>query len=75
MKNYNPNLKIVLMPILVPANGYCWNGHISCDHFDNEGGHPTCTIGISIKQFPSFSGVKKPNECLNFKETENDTQM
>ena len=63
--------KIVLMPIKVPNNKYCWGSDsgqpLICTHFDSEGGHPTCSLGFDL---PIYCGndVLKPRECKNLKE-------
>lgn len=62
--------KIVYMPIKVPAiSDYCWDWsgtEVICEHFDNEGGHPSCTLGFyPIKRLNS--GCVKPEECSKLK--------
>jgi len=54
--------KKVLMPIIVPDNDYCWDGHVSCDHFDNPGGHGQCDLDFDPKK--TREGIYlKPKEC------------
>jgi hypothetical protein len=54
----------VVWPIRVPAGKYCWDYHVagSCDHFDNEGGHPTCELKF-LDQKELIGGVLKDPEC------------
>ena len=59
--------KTVLMPIVVPAGDYCWNGEQLCEHFDNEGGHPTCEIKSSDLKYCGGC-VFKPDWCRGLKE-------
>jgi len=64
---------IVLMPINVPNNRYCWyygdgitpGTSFSCKHFDNEGGHNTCGFGWSLWGGKTDEGQLKPEECNN----------
>lgn len=58
--------KKVLMPIEVSANDYCWDSVIICPHFDNEGGHATCSLGFYLKSDPN-GDVPKPKECKELK--------
>ena len=63
-----PKYKKVLMPITVPDGIYCWN-HITeeiCYYFDNEGGHPSCDLGLHIFGNSDKFGCKKNKKCLNF---------
>lgn len=64
--------KKVCMPITVPEGDYCWNYETMaiCEHFDNEGGHPSCDLGHHIKDIrcPAEDGVHKADDCLAFKE-------
>ena len=66
---------VVLYPITVPAGKFCWDhrelmeGEIRemCEHFSNEGGHPTCDF-----QFGSIEstgeGYLKPKSCSKLRE-------
>ena len=58
--------KTVLMPIEVPEGIYCVDGSKMecCEHFDNEGGHSTCSLGIDIARGHDYL---KPKECLELK--------
>ena len=60
-------MKTVLYPIEVPAGDYCWNGDCLCEHFDNEGGHPTCDMRYSNLKY-SGPGVLKPSWCKELTE-------
>ena len=64
------NKKVVLYPITVPASKYCWEykpPYISCEFFDNEGGHSKCELGLyGVKD--TKDGVLKAGRCLEFKE-------
>ena len=58
--------KTVLMPIEVPNCNFCWEPHGPhhiCGHFDNEGGHPTCGLGLGSLTYDDSGGVKKPAAC------------
>lgn len=63
-------LKTVLMPIRVPSGNYCWSydgSEMTCPRFDNEGGHPNCTIGFyPVKD--TKAGVLKATDCSRLKE-------
>ena len=66
--------KTVLLPIEVPDNDYCWDGHNPCNYFSNEGGHPVCDLSLSWdlkydKTGLECKGVKKPEECLKLVES------
>ena len=46
------NKKVVLYPITVPASKYCWEykpPRISCEFFDNEGGHSKCEFSTELR--------------------------
>jgi len=63
--SYKPHeRKIVLYPIEVPADKFCWNWETSsCDFFDNEGGHSHCKLDF-YPQLNDINGhVLKPAEC------------
>jgi hypothetical protein len=67
--------KTVNLPIEVPEGKYCWDGINPCEHFDNEGGHPNCGLGLGVELKyedggrAGFSGgVLKPEKCLKLKE-------
>ena len=64
--------KTVLLPIEVPEGKFCWGYdskagyHSICEHFDNEGGHSTCSFGFGpLKYSDNEGGIRKPKECLN----------
>ncbi len=62
--------KTVNMPIQVPIGEHCWDGiNLSCEHFDNEGGHGTCDLGFHLP-YSYDQGDLKPLECLNLKVVE-----
>ena len=63
-------MKIVLMPIKVPDTDYCWNGQVVCEHFDNEGGHGRCLLGMSTPDRDRKGWYPKSAECAGFKEIE-----
>lgn len=56
--------KIVLLPIEVPDNSFCWNGINSCEHFDNYGGHEKCELGIARLARDQEGRILKPAKCL-----------
>ncbi len=61
--------KTVLMPIKVPVGNYCRGDKRICDHFDNEGGHPTCDLNFRDIKYDRKTGyVPKPTECESLKE-------
>ena len=60
--------KTVLMPIKVPATDYCWDGKNCCEHFDNEGGHGACDLGIHYVNRDKHGYYPKPQRCSQFKE-------
>ena len=64
MKRKDERYKIVNMPIQVPDGDYCWGNENRsiCDYFDNEGGHPTCSL-FNIDELHCKDGVLKPDEC------------
>lgn len=58
----------VLLPIKVAEGGYCWEqGRRICDHFDNEGGFPECTLRIGQPVETELYHYRKPPECLRLK--------
>ena len=62
--------KIVLYPITVPKSNYCWEfttPYSICEHFDNEGGYPTCDLGF-LYLTNTDAGITKPDKCLKLKE-------
>lgn len=66
--------KIVLWPIEVSPGKYCWEwfgNRAICGHFNNEGGHATCNLGMYIStkdETSDVNGILKPSECLNLHE-------
>jgi len=66
--------KKVLLPITVTYGDYCWDQKRICSHFNNEGGHQTCDLGLDSKtdlKYDSSKGtVSKPDYCKNLKEVE-----
>jgi hypothetical protein len=59
--------KTVLLPIAVTAGNHCWDGDRICQHFDNYGGHPTCSFSFNLS-YDEKGRVPKPKECLELKE-------
>jgi hypothetical protein len=58
-------MKKVNMPITVPSGQYCreYNGkHEICEHFSNDGGHVTCSLGF-YGQAEAKDGVLKDPKC------------
>ena len=53
----------VFLPIEVPVGDMCWDGETVCEHFDNEGGHATCDLGMYPMEMDTGK-VMKPIECL-----------
>jgi hypothetical protein len=39
-----------------------------CGHFDNEGGHPRCSLDIAQLKYTPEGFVKKPEECLRLQD-------
>jgi len=68
--------KEVLLPITVSVGNFCWDGLHSCEHFDNEGGHPNCEYNLDYKskgkkqwlKYNKKGGVDKPEYCKLLKE-------
>ena len=64
--------KKVLWPIEVAEGDYCWGKDRICGHFDNEGGHATCSLGVDkhsdLKYDRKTGYVLKPDSCRNLKE-------
>ena len=62
--------KTVLLPIKVSPTDYCWDGKVSCQYFDNTGGHPQCELGVGF--YPENNKKNgyplKPNGCKNLQE-------
>lgn len=68
--------KTVLLPITVSASSYCWGPGVGapneigsmytniCPHFDNEGGHPYCEMGLDQLKYTPEGFVLKPAKCL-----------
>ena len=63
----------VSYPITVPDGKYCWSCAPSfndveiCEHFNNEGGYPTCDLGFDLyddKERYSNKGTLKAKECM-----------
>lgn len=62
------NRKIVLLPIQVPDNEFCWDGKTPCGCLDSEGGHLTCDLNIGFIQRTADGLYLKSLECRNLKE-------
>jgi hypothetical protein len=62
--------KKVLLPITVSASDYCWDHICICPSFDNEGGHPTCSLYLGNIKFDEEGKVPKPPRCLALEEEE-----
>ena len=62
----NKPYKFVLLPIKVPEGNYCWDGHVVCEYFDNEGGHPHCLLNLEDFKYSydKEGKVPKPKKCL-----------
>lgn len=61
--------KMIIFPIEVPSGDYCWEykpPHDICEHFDNEGGHPRCMLGLGQVDADD-DGVRKATKCLQGK--------
>jgi len=72
--------KKVNYPITVPSSKFCWEfggaPYSICSHFDNEGGHPQCSLGFFIDDThcnKDPKGVNKAKECLNLKEVNSES--
>lgn len=55
--------KKVLMPITVSFGSFCWGYKRLCPHFDNEGGHPICKLGLGTLKYDRETNVEKPQKC------------
>lgn len=68
--------KKVLNPIEVPVGDFCWGRTDgdkwtrNCYHFDNEGGHPYCTLNLNLYPLKKDKEgrVLKPEKCRNLEE-------
>ena len=56
------------MPITVSYGDYCWDHNRICEHFDNEGGHPHCTLDVDLLKYDEKGHVHKPQKCLDFQD-------
>lgn len=61
--------KTVLLPIEVTYGNFCWGDGRICEHFDSEGGHPTCDLGFGPLKSNIVGWIPKPVKCLTLKET------
>lgn len=59
--------KNVCLPIRVPQGDYCWDSIDICDHFDNYGGYPSCTLKCDDLKYNKEGHVEKPSVCKNLK--------
>ena len=60
----------VCFPIDVPNGKYCWRHNPPyeiCSNFSNEGGIPSCDMGMGGTLKEEEGGVLKPQECLDLK--------
>jgi len=64
--------KTVLMPIEVSEGDYCWGDGRICEHFDNEGGNPSCDLKFYPLEFDTKGRIPKPVECLTLQEQKNE---
>ena len=62
--------KKVLLPISVPFGDFCWGEGRICGHFDNEGGHPSCSLGFFPLHSDGKGRVEKPTKCRDLKDVE-----
>ena len=60
--------KIVMMPIEVPIGDFCWQGQTPCEHFDNEGGHGSCMLGMYVENDRMTHFTTKSKQCKGFKD-------
>ena len=59
-------MKTVILPITVPSGSYCWefSGKFECcEHFSNEGGHPSCALGFYNTTDKRGGGALKDPKC------------
>lgn len=66
-KDERINKKIVLYPIEVPDNDFCYNGQTTCQYFDNTSGCGICELDVGIIKEDSSGYYSKPNKCKKFK--------
>lgn len=64
-KIYN---KTVLMPIEIPYGDCCWGDGRICEHFDNEGGCPSCDLRFGPLKFDAKGQILKPSKCRTLQE-------
>jgi len=65
------NYKKVLLPVKVPRGKFCCNlkkGVSICIHFDNEGGTPSCTMGLGNLVYTEEGNVYKGRVCAQLEE-------
>jgi hypothetical protein len=56
--------KVVLFPIEVPITDFCWDRKVHCEHFDNTGGTPGCTLSWFVDlNYDKEGKVQKPDDC------------
>ena len=67
--------KVVAFPIQVPDGGFCFGGlsstgqHVTCEHFDNDGGHPTCRLNLFWDaKYDKYNRIAKPINCKGLSE-------
>jgi hypothetical protein len=67
--------KKVIFPIEVPNTDFCFGGktesghHVTCGHFDNDGGEPTCRFNLDYNlKYDKENRVPRPMKCRNLKE-------
>lgn len=60
--------KNILLPISVAYGDYCWGYGRICGHFNNEGGHPRCEMGIADLKCDKENNVPKPKKCKELEE-------
>jgi hypothetical protein len=73
--------KMVYLPIIVTRGDHCWGpepNYVICRHFDNENGHPRCSLNLGLLKYTqercgkdswSFKyTVLKPSECYELRQ-------
>ena len=60
----------VMLPIEVPDGDFCFGGlsksghHVTCGHFDNDGGYPTCRLNLFWDaKYDKDNRIPRPEKC------------
>lgn len=63
--------KVVMLPVSVPVDDWCWDGINPCRNFDNYGGDGKCVLNIGHPMLHKEDGTyRKPDNCKFLKTIE-----